>query len=175
MAATAFPQFGSLPTEIREMIWKETFTPRIVLLEYFMVEPQKCSWLFSQAPNGGAENDTFFDLDHESEDTQWWRQERLFEGFGSRSTVPARAVYDESYEIVKKYYAKAFGTADVCPLTWLTLTKTLCTWIRDTLRITGGRYGYKLLSEDDLSDDIRKVRSPCIGTVSVSVMLSAAG
>ncbi|PMD67044.1 uncharacterized protein K444DRAFT_658197, partial [Hyaloscypha bicolor E] len=68
MATTSFPQFSSLPPEIRRIIWESAASPRIVYLEFIMKEKHTCSRVWSETTVEGPESMGFFDLDHQPEE-----------------------------------------------------------------------------------------------------------
>ncbi|KAH9213561.1 hypothetical protein DL95DRAFT_524404 [Leptodontidium sp. 2 PMI_412] len=160
VAATLFPQFPSLPTEIRRLIWQAAAFPRIVYLEKVEESEHICSRVWSQTPVDGPDMMGFFDLDHQPVGTELGYGPDPIWGFRSRSVPVLFYVCRESYSVALKVYSKCFGTDSSAPATWFNFNL-------DTLYLDWGdlesriMWSYRELnySPKDLSDDVKGVQN----------------
>ena len=167
MAETSFPQFSSLPAEIRKMVWELAAFPRIVHLEYVKGPEHKCSRVWSQTSIDGPDSMGFFDMDQQSGVARFYQGPHPPWRFISRSIPPLFWICKESYSVAEKMYAKSFGTQFTFPSTWFNFEL-------DTLHLDWGYDPNEELDEEDeidmdeimityapgtLSQDVRKVQS----------------
>lgn len=164
MALTSFPQFSSLPAEIRQMIWQVAVFPRIVYLEMVDEAKHTCSRVWSMTSIEGPESIGFFDLDNQS------TADRLRHGpwplwsFKSQSIPPLFHTCKESQRVAERIYSKSFGTECAPPTTWFNfeLDTLYLDWgvhDEDEEEMSGVDFSFGPI---DLSEDVKKVQNLAI-------------
>ena len=161
VAATSFPRFSLLPAEIRQIIWENATSPRIVYLEQVFERKHTCSRVWSQTSIEGPDCMGFFDLDHQPEEARIGAGPYPPWGFRTRSIPPLFLVCRESYRVAKeKIYKKSFGSKCALPRTWFNFEL-------DTLYLDWGYYESHKYGEDgilfdfdswDFGEDIKRVQ-----------------
>ncbi|KAG4429596.1 hypothetical protein IFR05_014920 [Cadophora sp. M221] len=160
VAATSFPQFSLLATEIRRLIWEAAAFPRIVYLEKVVETAHICSRVWSQTSIDGPDIMGFFDLDHQPEAARFGYGPNPIWGFRSRSVPVLFYVCRESYSMALEMYSKCFGTETSAPATWFNSDL-------DTLYLDWGASENRDMwstrevdySPNDLSDDAKCVQN----------------
>ncbi|TVY82018.1 hypothetical protein LSUE1_G007084 [Lachnellula suecica] len=158
MAATEFRRFSSLPTEIRDIIWKAAVAPRIVHLDLVQDHTHMCSRVWSQTSVDEPEHMGFFDVDNQQEDAQFDNGPEPVSRFRCLSNVPPFfLICKESHLVAKKIYTKSFGTDYAAPSIWFNFDLDVL-YMGHVIEDDSGPPDRTFLA-DDLGQDGKKVQN----------------
>jgi hypothetical protein len=153
-----FHLFPHLPFDIRELIWKDTFKPRIVYLRPTLLVPGYTDRIWS---NKTVDDESFFNCcEYVS-----GRPSPPKLAFNSRSTIPALSVCRESRKIASNVYTLAFGPTSY-PSTWFDFKRD--TLYVDWMVVNPDAYGEDAMESDasyvprDLGPDLEMVEKLAI-------------